>query len=73
MVSVWRGAITGLLRKQNIYGKSSNKYELIGVDDTLSQILWSKYFVEAQGYTAEQIFIYQDNNSVILIENYGKS
>ena len=43
--------ITSFLRKHNIDGNVSTKDELIGVGDALPQIMWSKYFVEVQGYT----------------------
>ena len=41
--------------KQKINVKHSTEVELIGVGDRLSQVLWTQYFLEEQGYGIEQI------------------
>ena len=46
--------------------------ELVGVDDAATMILWTKLFLEAQGYDIEKNIIYQDNKSAILLETNGK-
>jgi hypothetical protein len=38
--------------------------ELVGVDDASSLILWTKLFMEAQGYNINQNIIYQANKRV---------
>ncbi len=35
-------------------------------------ILWTKLFLEAQGYEIEKNILYQDNKSAILLETKGK-
>ena len=35
-------------------------------------ILWTKLFLEEQGYEVEQNILYQDNKSAILLEKNGK-
>ena len=35
--------------KRNINGKRPTEDKLIGVEDTMAEILWSKYFTEAHG------------------------
>lgn len=35
-------------------------------------ILWTKLFMEAQGYTIEKNILYQDNESAILLEANGR-
>ena len=42
------------------------------VDDALPQILWGKYFIEAQGYTVEHNILFQDNKSTILLATNSK-
>ena len=42
----------------------------MAVDDCMAQILWTKYFLDAQGYPTETI-IKQDNESAIKLENNG--
>jgi hypothetical protein len=34
-------------------------------------ILWTKLFLEAQGYDVEKNIVYQDNKSAILLETNG--
>lgn len=36
--------------KQKLNNKSSTKAEVIGVNDDINQVLWKKYFLNAQGY-----------------------
>ena len=37
----------------------------------MSLILWTRYFLEAQGYGVDDAIIYQDNKSAILLEQNG--
>eukprot|EP00804_Cyclotella_cryptica_P030825 CCRYP_015076-RA/>CCRYP_015076-RA protein AED:0.63 eAED:0.44 QI:0/-1/0/1/-1/1/1/0/196 len=52
--------------------KSLTETELVGVDDAISNILWSLYFLQAQGCGTKHAIIYQDNKSAILLESNGK-
>ena len=52
--------------------KSSTKAELVGVDDVMPQALWTRYFIEAQGYTVKDNIVHQDNQSAILLETNGQ-
>ncbi len=47
--------------------------ELVGPDDAMSQILWSRLFIQAQGYTIKDIQVIQDNQSAMKLELNGKS
>jgi hypothetical protein len=58
--------------KQKLNTDSSATSELVGVHQTLLVVLWVKLFLEAQGYLIEENIVYQDNQSVILLENNGK-
>jgi hypothetical protein len=40
--------------------------------DAATMILWTKLFLEAQGYNVEKNSVYQDNKSAILLETNGK-
>ena len=42
------GAVTSFSQKPKNNAKSSTKAKLIGVDDTIPQILWMHYFLEHQ-------------------------
>jgi hypothetical protein len=45
---------------------------LIGVDDKIAKILWSKRFLEWQEFMVKLNIIYQDNTSTIKLEENGK-
>ena len=67
-----KGAAQSIARKQKLNVRSSTEGELVGVDDAATQIMWTKLFLEAQGYDIEKNIIYQDNKSAILLETNGK-
>jgi hypothetical protein len=48
------------------------KPELVGANDVMPQILWTRYFLEAQGYKVEGNVLYQDNKSAMLLESNGR-
>jgi hypothetical protein len=66
------GAVQTTSRKQKLNTKSSTEAELVGADDLSTMILWTKHFLEAQGYAVEKNILYQDNKSAILLEENGK-
>ena len=72
MMSLGKGATMSMSRGQKLNTKSSTESELVGIDDALPQILWGKYFIEAQGYTVEHNILLQDNKSTILLATNGK-
>ena len=39
----------------------------------MSQVLWTRYFLDAQGYNINDCVIYQDNKSAILLEQNGQA
>ncbi len=71
-LTLGKGMVTSMSRKQKLNGKSSTESELIAVDDAMAQILWTRYFIQAQGYKMGPSIIYQDNKSAILLEVNGK-
>lgn len=66
------GAVQSLSRKQKLNAKSSTESELAGADDASVLILWTKLFMEAQGYDVDKNILCQDNKSAILLEENGK-
>jgi hypothetical protein len=71
-LSLGRGVIYGTSKGQKLNTKSSTEAELVGTDDVMPQILWTLYFLEAQGYKIEDNILYQDNKSSILLETNGR-
>jgi hypothetical protein len=58
--------------KQKINTRSSTETELVAADDFMPIILWTNYFLEAQGYGHQDTILYQDNQSAILLEKNGR-
>ena len=59
--------------KQKLNTRSSTESEVVGVDDLMPAILWTRLFMEAQGYDVKENLIYQDNKAAILLEKNGKA
>jgi hypothetical protein len=53
--------------------KSSTEAEVVGVDDRLPLVLWTRYFLQEQGYEMRPSLIYQDSKSTMLLEQNGKA
>ena len=51
---------------------SSTTAELIAAHDSVKMILWTRLFLEAQGYGINKNILFQDNKSTILLEQNGK-
>ena len=45
----------------------------MGVDDLMPMILWSRYFLGAQGYNVGASKVYQDNQSTMLLAKNGRA
>ena len=69
-----KGVVQPLSKKQKLNTRSSTEAEPVGADYVTTQILWTKHFMEAQGYTIKENILHQDNKSTILLqENRRKS
>jgi hypothetical protein len=71
-VTYGTGAPINMSRKQKLNTRSSTEAELVATDDAVNMILWTKLFLEEQGYNISQNILYQDNKSAILLEKNGK-
>ena len=67
-LSLRKGGIYSGSWKQRLVARSSTESELIGVYDVLPQVLWTKQFLEEQGWLDSATMVYQDNTSSILLE-----
>ena len=72
-LSLGKGGIYCGSWKQKLVARSSTESELVGVYDVLPQVLWTKQFLEEQGWVDSATVVYQDNTSSILIERNGRS
>ena len=54
-MSLGSGTVYATSVKQKLNTTSSNEAQLGGVSDGMPKMIWSKYFMEAQGYTVEDV------------------
>jgi hypothetical protein len=52
--------------------QSSTETELISLCDKLPDIVWTRYFVECQGYDIDECVVFQDNMSALSLEKNGR-
>ena len=71
IMTLGKGAVIASSTKQKINTKSSTESELVGADEATTPLLWSKWFMEEQGYNIKPI-MYQDNQSSMKLEQNGK-
>ena len=72
MMSLGKGATMSFSRGQKLNCRSSTEAEIIGIDDAIPDIMWGKYFIEAQGYGVTSNVLLQDNKSTILLATNGR-
>ena len=68
-ISLGRGSVIGMEKKHKINAKRSTDEELIGANNALPKMLWTQYFIEAQGFTIGKSVLFQDNLSAMLLEH----
>jgi hypothetical protein len=59
--------------RQKLNTKSSTEAELVGVDDSMHVIVWTRNFLIDQGFNIKDNVVYQDNQSAILLERNGRA
>jgi len=72
-MTLGRGIIYATSTRQKLNTKSSTEAELVGVNDIMPQVLWTRYFLEAQGFDISDSIVFQDNQSAILLEKNGRA
>ena len=72
MITLGKGAVISKSTKQKINTDSSTISELIGMHDMIPEVLWTKYFIEAQGYKVDHDIVMQDNESEIRLLVNGR-
>jgi hypothetical protein len=68
-----RGFPNNSSTKQKLNTRSSTESELVAVDDMMPIVLWTWYFLMAQGYGVAENLLLQDNKSSMLLERNGKA
>lgn len=71
-MTMGKGAITSISRKQGMNTRSSTEAEVVAADEVVGAMLWTKLFLEHQGYHVKENILYQDNRSAMLLESNGR-
>ena len=71
-LSFGKGSVYSLSSKQKLNTHSSTEAELVGINDVLSMILWTRLFLEAQGYHVTDNVLHHDNESTIKLARNGR-
>eukprot|EP00957_Ditylum_brightwellii_P153083 11652869-Ditylum_brightwellii.AAC.1 len=72
MFTMGNSAVHSTSTKQKVNSMSSTEAEQIAVDDTISKIIWTKRFVESQGFIIKLNVPYQDNESTFKLAKNEK-
>jgi hypothetical protein len=59
--------------KQKLNTRSSTESELVAVDDLMPTVLWTRQFLNKQGFEVVDNIVYQDNQAAILLEKNGRA
>jgi hypothetical protein len=59
--------------KQKLNTRSSTETEIVGAEDFMPAICWTRYFMKAQGYGVKDNVLFQENKSSIILEKNGKA
>jgi hypothetical protein len=71
-MSLGTGCPYAISRMQKLNTRSSTEAELVGVNDTMLVILWTRNFLIGQDFSMTNNIIHQYNQSAMLLENNGK-
>jgi hypothetical protein len=72
-MSLGKGAVYSTSTRQKLNTISSTEAELVGIADVMPMVIWTRYFLEGQGYKVTDNIVYQDNKSTMLLAKNGKA
>jgi hypothetical protein len=70
-MTLGKGSVYSTSVKQKLVTRSSTEAEVVAVHDVMPQMLWTAYFLRAQGINVPDSILFQDNMSAILLEKNG--
>ncbi len=71
-LTLGRGFPISASTKQKLNTRSSTESELVGVNDMMPIILWTRYFLLAQGYGIIENLLLQDNKVLFSLSAMGR-
>ncbi len=72
LMTMGKGVASSSSNKMKCNTRSSTDTELISLHNKLPDVIWTRYFVECQGYEINENVIFQDNMSVLSLEKNGR-
>ncbi len=72
-LTLGRGFPISVSTKQKLNTRNSTESELVGVDNMMPIICWTRYFLLSQGYGIIENLLLQDNRNSILLEQNGRA
>jgi hypothetical protein len=72
-LSLGRGFPIVSSNKQKLNNRSSTVTEIVGAEDFMPAMCWTRYFMKAQGYSVKDTVLFQDKKSSILLEKNDKA
>jgi len=72
-MTLGKGVAMSASLKQKVNTRSSTEAELVAIDDMISKILWTRQFLEAQGFKIAVNLVYRDNTSSMKLETNGSA
>jgi len=73
VITLGRGPVYAKSGIQRLNTTSSAESELVALSDSAGQVLWTRQFLEHQGYTVGPATVYEDNQSAIKLVENGRS
>ena len=71
-MTIGKGKVISTSTKQKRNTRSSTEVKLVGVNDMIRTIMWTKQFIESQVFRVNKNNFHQDNQSAIKLGNNGK-
>jgi hypothetical protein len=72
VITMGKGEMSSYSRKMKVNTQSLTETELIAADMLMPEMLWMLHFIQAQGYSAECVGLYQYNISTQLLIKNGQ-
>jgi len=72
-MSMGKGSVHSSSVRQKLNARSSTEAEVVAVNDMMPMTLWTRQFLEGQGYTTVDAELHQDNKSAMLLEQNGQA
>ena len=70
MMTMGSGAFQSFSKKQKLNTRSSNESEFVALYDVSVHIMWTKLFLEHQGYRVDKNIVFQDNKTSMLLDKW---